>query len=147
MELPEPLNLSQLRMNYNSYFFDYNNFCVALKKLPKLENLELNADVEQFLDDHYCLRLCGVFKIVCDILCVVATQKKDVVVKHSSPNSDYKHELRITNKSESFVRENRMLNLMVFFEDLDQNLFKSVKGFVESNLQSYYAVIDKSEEV
>lgn len=146
MELPEPLNLSQLRMKYDFVFLNVENFCEALKKMPKLENLEMNVDVEAFLEYYQVFDGDEIFELVCEILCVVASQKKDVVVKHSFPAQNSRQKkLRISNKSESFGQENQILNFKVLFNE--ENFFlECIKAFVETNLGSYYAVIDEGKE-
>lgn len=148
VELPETINLSELKMKYNIDKLNVTNFCNALKKMPKLRSLEMKMDTEAYYDTFQTgyLEEAETLNLVCEVATVAAFHNKDVVVEEISDRKKFK-KLKILRKGAASrgTKIEETLKVAIKFRN-NTNFVEDMKTFVQDNLTSYDFVVEGKEE-
>lgn len=122
-ELSKMSNLTKLSMVYDWDKFDIKNFCKALRKMPKLELLEMRAYGSEQSE----------LNLVCEVILVAVSQNKNVIVSKQSGSWDLKIERK---NAESLDAATLKLKLHITAETFSND----IKTFVKNEVESYIVV-------
>lgn len=143
MELPEIMNLSKWNLHVPSLMnFDISSFCDMIKKMPKLNVLDINF--------NFGAR-CGfevnsmILQLVIEVTKVAVSHGKDVILKRNRSFQQKGKNLKIFRKTDdSSDKDIEIFQFgLRFFEEkrIRTMLVKKVQTFVQNELKSHDVII------
>lgn len=139
IEMPEMMNLSKFKLEYDFEFFDIASFCQALKKMPKLKDLEVN-DVSSKYEFHTNdISL----KLVQQIVSMAASQNKDILILKKSWGGEISDKWKVERKTAESDEASQSLNLTVSF-DYKKPFLSKLQAFVGKDVKSHDFLILES---
>lgn len=134
-EMPELKKMKVLNLEIKQNLASVTNLIAAVKKMPSLENLFVSAeDYDHPLSDD------EMFKFICDVIDVAASQKKDVFLTHLnfSPRCDslsIQKKVKPDEGNQTLTFETTFNNRIV--------LYGRLTAFVQKRLAGYEAKLVK----
>lgn len=141
VELPELKNLSRLKVTYDLQNCIVASFCDALKKMPKLKDLEMTITEARYIKSGSQSSKSAVLELVCKVAIEAASQNKEIVVwENKSYDVVCKKWIIAKQNAATSDMESQTLNLTIrftFYEGFLENL----RTFVLNNLEGYHVVV------